>query len=73
MGTLSNLSVSTIFKAHQRQMEAEVKRKRRQRQKRTIYDCELTAWYKELVDEVFAQTCPKQLVCVCVSTCAGML
>ncbi|PVD23901.1 hypothetical protein C0Q70_17176 [Pomacea canaliculata] len=52
MGTLSNLSVSTIFKAHQRQMEAEVKRKRRQRQKRTIYDCELTAWYKELVDEM---------------------
>ena len=49
---LDHVKSSMPYVTHQREMERRCERARRQRQKVVIFDCELTAWYKLLAEQV---------------------
>ena len=58
--TLHHLPLSKPYPTHQRHVEDLMAAARRKRQRRVIYDCELSEWYKYLVKQV-------SVGCVCVS------
>ncbi|KAL8591744.1 hypothetical protein ACOMHN_032286 [Nucella lapillus] len=51
-GTLWHLPLSKPYDYHQRQMEDLLRFTRIERQKRVVFDCEVSDWYKRLVEQV---------------------